>query len=382
MISLSADVINIIGGMGNISLIHALRLTCRRFKGLFPNPMEFEANRRFPTVDKINQISNLKTIVVMLKCQQIPRSSFYQYKKDDCDLEDINFNESPIKNKRTQNQRVESVRKRVIALDLFATYCAFTELTLAGLYDVLRQDEYGKIPNLEILLLFFNTLNYKNDCTGSLKPNLLLKRACTLNWLHGIKLSLNADAKINDASSELPLQLIITHNHFDLFNLLLEKGANVNGINLHGNTPLHTAACHPTHALDWTSRLIKAGAVDSYHHGHETALTYAIRNKNRALIALYKLLQPAAFENCTDEKYNNFFHLSAFYYYEGIYNDLKISNAKVNVANKEGETPLHVAARYGNEASFLFFIQLGACPDRPNRYGMTPRSMAPANWIY
>lgn len=376
------DIINFIANKCPITTIHALRLTCKRFRGNFPNPREFEANRRFPSVKKEDQLSNLKTIVVMLKAQQISGHIFYHFKKGEGDLDDININESPIKNKRTQNQRVEVVRKRAITLDLTATYSAFTELTLSGLYDVFRTDDLKAIPNIDVLLLFFNSLNFKNDCSGKLRPNFLLTRACILNWEFGIRLTLNAGAIINAGNSELPLQHIIKHNHKDLFPLLLANGADVNGMNLQGETPLFSAACHPSHYLDWTTRLIQAGAIDSYQHGHETALTYAIRHKNKTLIHLYKELQPAAFENCTDEKQNNFFHLSAFYYYEGIYNDLNISNDKVGIANKEGETPLHIAARYGNQVAFLFFISLGACPDRPNRYGMTPRSMAPANWTF
>ena len=52
------------------------------------------------------------------------------------------------------------------------------------------------------------------------------------------------------------------------------------------------------------------------------------------------------------------------------------SGAGPNLATDDGQTPVHVAAKYGNTQTLLLLLEDGGDPLRKNKYGETPLHLA------
>ena len=62
-----------------------------------------------------------------------------------------------------------------------------------------------------------------------------------------------------------------------------------------------------------------------------------------------------------------------------VYELLKINGADINISNKEGSTPLHIASKNGNLSICHLLIRDRAAIDALDRCGHTPLSIAEKN---
>ncbi len=124
--------------------------------------------------------------------------------------------------------------------------------------------------------------------------------------------------------------------------------------------------------------LLKNGVdLNQYDTFGKTPLIYAIINSNFTLITT--LIKYGANVNLPDK--GNNFPLHYVFYYKNcdFYNIFKLlldSGADPNVQNKQGETPLHLAIKYGCIKIAQILLKYGANPDIQNRDGNTPLHLA------
>jgi ankyrin repeat protein len=176
-----------------------------------------------------------------------------------------------------------------------------------------------------------------------------------------------------------PLEWAVTSDNLELVNLLLDHGASVKSANTNGNTPLHTAASRgdleiaetllkhgadanaaitggttPLHEaaeggfVEIAELLLKHGAeVNSKIQNGMTPLLYAAgrgaEHKGPACFEL--LLSKGGSLDATDDRGNTPLHLAVYYGNQAVVESLLRHNVNVNVTNKSGGTPLQSAKK-------------------------------------
>jgi ankyrin repeat protein len=155
------------------------------------------------------------------------------------------------------------------------------------------------------------------------------------------------DVNQGDAKGWTALHVAVSHHHIGCVRVLLHDGkANVNVKDRDGTTPLHVAASNGDN--DIVVLLLQAGAHPSPRNSKgDTPLILCCENSspNSVLIA----------------------------------QNLLASGASVTEVNGTRRTPLHLAARAGNEALVRLLLSNGADPKAKDNLGMTPVDFAEGN---
>ncbi|XP_075245681.1 uncharacterized protein LOC142339499 isoform X4 [Convolutriloba macropyga] len=172
---------------------------------------------------------------------------------------------------------------------------------------------------------------------------------------------------------ESPLHFAVRGGHYNLAQLLLDKGADVNAEALEKLTPLHIAARNGD--LDMTKLLVKREAdveheaLDNYRPIH-----MATREGHPAVVEY--LLQNKAEPNCLTKKQLSPLHLAAKYDKPQVAQVLLQSGANPDLAGKLMLTPLHVSVHYLHHDVTNILLQCKASPHCVASNGYTPLHIA------
>ncbi|XP_026667466.1 uncharacterized protein LOC113464032 [Ceratina calcarata] len=153
----------------------------------------------------------------------------------------------------------------------------------------------------------------------------------------------NIRPKLNDGSTILHLTIRRRRTDINLIKILVNSGADINCLDLHGDTPLHTA----------------------------------VRYRNMEAARL--LIERKANVNAKSINGSTPLHLTAYHAFTGMEDICRLlveRGADVNARRNRGDTALHIAAKKG----FLDVVDLlcssGADTDTPNRRGDTALHLA------
>jgi len=181
-------------------------------------------------------------------------------------------------------------------------------------------------------------------------------------------------ADINGGNWPL-LRTAIRHNRRDLFDLLIQHGADVNAADKGGWTPLWYAADFHNDT-EFLNTLIANGAeVNTKCPGGETPLHPAARKGNTEAVKL--LLEAGANISAKDDKGRTALHQAAKSADGDIVELLLNKGAKIDDKDDEfGFTALHHAAQFGNKNSAEVLIARGADINAKDKQGHTPLLVA------
>ena len=179
---------------------------------------------------------------------------------------------------------------------------------------------------------------------GLLKPvsQLSLTEAVEINDISKVKAVLASGADVNgrDKLGETPLHVAAVRGYKETSQLLIAKGADVNAGDKRGLTPLHAAA--------WM--------------GH------------KEIVIL--LISEGADVNARDKDGVAALHTAAMAGRKDTVALLIAKGAAINAKNEDGVTPLHAAALAGHKETVSLLIARGADVDAKNKDGLTPLDAA------
>lgn len=198
---------------------------------------------------------------------------------------------------------------------------------------------------------------------------------------------LAADLQRRDAQQRTLLHHAVFGNNIKLIGWLLSKGLNIDAADLHGITPLIIAASHPKFDKLLAYLLRRNPTIEQRTNNHSTALTLALRNGNPEAASL--LMDYGANLLTHDGLHTplTLVHRGIETYPElaGAYRKLMTRmldrGAHTDIpTNKAGWTPLfHAAARMQDEAMtkhLRLLMQLGSNVDYADKNGRTPLMVA------
>jgi len=193
--------------------------------------------------------------------------------------------------------------------------------------------------------------------------------AITIGDYHKVQELINSVTNVNDTDfNKTPLHVASLHDHIDIAQLLIQRGADFNQPDDIGETPLHLAAkCGHE---DIAELIIQGGAdVNRSEDDGETPLHMASQEGHKDIAEL--LIQGGADVNRSEHKGKTPLHLAAKYGHKDIARLLIQNGADVNRSQHNGDTPLHLAAKYSHEDMARFLIQNGADVNRSQHNGDT-----------
>jgi ankyrin repeat protein len=194
-----------------------------------------------------------------------------------------------------------------------------------------------------------------------------LHRAFQHQKFDSMKLLVNRDAvNVRDRSNSTLLHEASASGNFDVMELLLSHGADVDVHDHRGDSPLHRAFHHQN--FDAVKILVNRGAVNVCDRSNSTLLHEAAGSGNIDIIRL--LLDRDADVNVLDRCGDSPLH-KAFRYHDAV-KLLVDRGADVNARNKSNSTPLHEASGSGNRDVMELLLSLGADINAQDHRGVTP----------
>ena len=191
-------------------------------------------------------------------------------------------------------------------------------------------------------------------------------------------------ANVNGTDSEgvTPLHRAAYGNHWETANLLLAHGAVPTAVDRNGDTPLHTAAF--TDAKDVAELLLARGVeVDSRNRGGDTPLLVAASRGSIKVAELLLAHGASVNASSSDDDYTPSWVTSPY----PTVTQQSIDKARLplaqaygynasRVAGLSGETPLHRAVKYQNIDMAKLLLAHGASVSVQDSAGRTPLSLA------
>jgi ankyrin repeat protein len=185
------------------------------------------------------------------------------------------------------------------------------------------------------------------------------------------------DVNAKDASGMTPLMRACYYNYPEIIAALIEAGADVNGRDNDGETPLTLAARYSDNPKV-VAALIEAGAdVNGRDGDGETPLMRACYYNYPEIIAA--LIEAGADVNARDDNGKTPLMRACYYNYPEIIAALIEAGADVNARDNDGKTPLTLAAEYSDNPKVIAaLIEAEADVNARDNYGETPLMRAAA----
>lgn len=175
-------------------------------------------------------------------------------------------------------------------------------------------------------------------------------------------ISLGADVNGENGHGSTPLSQYIgtTDTPLDLIKFLIDSGADVNAKASNGPTPLHRAVA--IHNIDYVKLLIERGAdLDAKRNRGDTPIMELNPDLTIAKKILKLLIAHGADVNAKNNDYETLLHRFAKFSSAVSFIELLIKHgADVNAKNHQGNTPLHISANCGLFSISRAFIDSGA----------------------
>ncbi|KAL8745775.1 MAG: hypothetical protein Q9190_002132 [Brigantiaea leucoxantha] len=191
-----------------------------------------------------------------------------------------------------------------------------------------------------------------------------------------VRVLLKANASIEDADrrGRTALHAASERNNDQVVNLLMGAGAQPNTQGRRGQTPLNVAI--KNRSFKAAEALLEGGASPSQANvvDDDVPLFLAVTNSQEIIVRL--LLQHGASPN-----QQTIYDGQTALHWSISYNDVAIAQllidcgADIDCPDKNGDTPLHIAAKKSKKTTKLL-IQAGACIDLWNKNGDTPLLVA------
>jgi len=162
---------------------------------------------------------------------------------------------------------------------------------------------------------------------------------------------------IQIANSTTPIQYAANNDSADLIKLLISHGAKVNAYDRKGGTALKIA-CAKGNISTVKELLVNGADVNLMQFLGSTALMEAVNGQHIDIVKL--LINSEANINVYDDKKNTPLLLAAFRNEENIFELLLSNNANILASNIEGLSPLAVASFKGNARIVRLSIKSGA----------------------
>uniref|UniRef100_A0ABD2WGP0 Uncharacterized protein n=1 Tax=Trichogramma kaykai TaxID=54128 RepID=A0ABD2WGP0_9HYME len=286
---------------------------------------------------------------------------------------------------------IKSNKNNVIGADSFFEFIAMTgykDKPLGGELSKLRttavhqaarryfSDRSRKIPR-ELFEIYDNfEMNYTDDSGLS-----HLHVACVSGYDKVVEKFLEFGQDPNlvwEETGDTPLHMALANGHKNLIRLLLSRGADPNVANKEGLTALHVLCMRENDDLTeifFETVQAEALTVDALDEYGNAPLHFAVDNK--LIFATGSLLLLGANPNLSNEDGSSPLHVVCSKYDEvkllemllDAYKDQKVH---VDVQDKVGRTPLHLALALDNERAAELLLRAGADPNFPDGNGSTP----------
>ncbi|MFA6243748.1 MAG: ankyrin repeat domain-containing protein [Candidatus Hydrogenedentales bacterium] len=166
-----------------------------------------------------------------------------------------------------------------------------------------------------------------------------------------------------------------TSNNLVAMQLLLEHGADVNARDYAGRSPLQFAAL--TDSAESVELLIRSNAdVNSKDALGFTALHYSVLCGDKSNAARALLAHGARWDAALPKDGELPLHIAARCGYAGSVRELLSSGANVDARNNDGETPLYLSVFSRQEVVVRMLLESGANPDIENVHGESALELA------
>lgn len=222
------------------------------------------------------------------------------------------------------------------------------------------RDKTNALMLAKMLLAKGASVNATNVTRETIPP---LEWAISSDNLELVKLLVDRGAEVKTKTDvgSTPLHTAADRGDTEIAAILIAHGAEVNAKITGGTTPLHNAA--ENGSADIVKLLLSKGAeVDAKLYNGITPLFQAAgRGGERTGAACVDLLLAHGADiNVTDEDGNTLLHTAAYYGNQAVIELLVAHGEAVNVKNKRGETPVQIAANNNHPAIMEFLRQHGA----------------------
>lgn len=235
-------------------------------------------------------------------------------------------------------------------------------------------DNYGKTPLLAAILTNNSTLAHRfiNEGADLNKQNIWGQTALHLSIqknkeeLTKFLLDQKIDVNIPDEKGETPLHLAVRSKDIKTTALLIDYGANLNSPTLDGRTPLDLAVQNKDAKMfEFLTRL---GAETT-----KVSLTVKNELKQTPSYQMQYILNQK--ETSVDKNKDAIFNAVKTNDIAYLEENLNNSFININQQNKEGKTPLMVAAELGNFAAFISLFAHGADRNAKDAEGHTVKDI-------